>query len=397
MTTPEPAPFTGKKRPKHSIFRTTLLRLGLGLAAITLAGMAAAYLYVLEGMESRAIAELRAYIRERGAREEMIFALAEDNHAILRQQILSRLEAGPDPDSDSRFDQLFVRQADGITRNRPERFDGTRMAGVCIIDPQLPLTGDIRQRVLIFYDLVNQFGPAWHNRFQDTYISTPENIMVIYWPEVPRWCQDTTTRLYMSIEEYQWAADEQHNPTRETVWTGLFYDQISGIWMVSCATPVYLGDHQIATIGHDILLNELLERALEEHLEGTYNIVLRADGRLITHPRLSGEIERKGGYFDILTMGDDNLRAVYRAAVEGHEQEKFFVVNDPAGDRFLAVAHLEGVDWYFITVYPKAILADLAFDAARMVMLLGLLALLFQGLVLYRVIRSQVGTPWRSC
>ena len=391
MTAPDEGLLSGRRRPRHSIFLSTLLRLGLGLATVTLIGMAIAYFYVLSSMEERAIAELRAYIRERGAHEETIFALAKDNHRILKDAILRKLEARDETDPAAAFDRLFVRQTDGITRNRPELYDGTRMAGVCIIDPQLPLTADIQQRVLTFYELVSQFGPAWHNRFQDTYISTPENIMVIYWPEVPRWCQDTTTRLYMSIEEYQWVADAQHNPARETVWTGLFYDHISGNWVVTCATPVYQGDRQIATLGHDILLNELLDRALEERLKGTYNIVLRSDGRLIAHPQLMDEIERKGGYYDVVTMGDEHLRGVYETAIAG--QEKALVVNHPGGNEFLAVAHLEGVDWYFVTVFPKSILADLAFSAARMVLLLGLLALLFQGLVLYWVIRRQVDAP----
>jgi len=152
------------------------------------------------------------------------------------------------------------------------------MAGVCI-DEALPIDADIRRRVLTIYELTNEFGPAWHNRFQDTYITTPENIMVIYWPEVPRWCQDADTSLYMPDEEYVWVVDAEHDPERKTVWTGLFYDHVADVWMVSGEIPVYQQDRQIATIGHDIVMNELLEWALKDRLEGTYNIVLRADGR----------------------------------------------------------------------------------------------------------------------
>lgn len=152
------------------------------------------------------------------------------------------------------------------------------MAGVCI-DEALPIDADIRRRGLTIYELTNEFGPAWHNRFQDPYITTPENIMVIYWPEVPRWCQDEDTSLYMPDEEYVWVVDAEHDPERKTVWTGLFYDHVADVWMVSGEIPVYQQDRQIATIGHDIVMNELLEWALKDRLEGTYNIVLRAAGR----------------------------------------------------------------------------------------------------------------------
>ena len=40
------------------------------------------------------------------------------------------------------------------------------MAGVCL-DEALPIDADIRRRVLTIYELTNEFGPAWHNRFQD--------------------------------------------------------------------------------------------------------------------------------------------------------------------------------------------------------------------------------------
>jgi signal transduction histidine kinase/DNA-binding response OmpR family regulator len=265
------------------------------------------------------------------------------------------------------------------------------MAGGCILNDRLPLTDDVRHRMLVLYELVNQYGPAWHNRFQNTYISTPENIMLMYWPEVPTWCLESTPFRYRPVEAFVGRENGENVASQETVWTAPFYDLVSASWRVSAETPVYRNDRQIATIGHDILADELLERALQQRLEGTYNILLRADGRLILHPRLIEEITRKEGYFDIPTMGDAQLRGVYEAAMS--RPDKAFVVSHPSADEFLAIARLESVGWYFVTVFPKSVLADLAFSGARMVLLLGLLALLLQGLVLYWVMRRQVDMP----
>jgi signal transduction histidine kinase/CheY-like chemotaxis protein len=391
MTASDQAPFRTERRLKRSIFRSTLLYLGTGLATLTLIGMTIAYLYVLSSLESRTVAELGAYIRERGANEETLFKLAADNHALLRKTLLYRLETAEGTNLADRFEQLFVRDTDGYVRSRPQDYDGTRMAGGCILNARLVLTDAVRRRMLLFYDLVNQYGPAWHNRFQNTYISTPENIMLMYWPEVPNWCQEASPFRYRPVEAFVGGGNGEDVASRETVWTAPFYDLVSASWRVSAETPVYWNDRQIATIGHDILADELLERALQQRLEGTYNILLRADGRLILHPRLIEEIKRKEGYFDIPTMGDAQLRGVYEAARSS--QEKAFVVNHPSADEFLAIARLESVGWYFVTVFPKSVLADLAFSGARMVLLLGLLALLLQGLVLYWVMRRQVDVP----
>jgi hypothetical protein len=198
---------------------------------------------------------------------------------------------------DRRFQQLFVRHADGYIRSRLDGYDGTRMAGGCILNDRLPLTDDVRHRMLVLYELVNQYGPAWHNRFQNTYISTPENIMLMYWPEVPNWCLESTPFRYRPVEAFVGRENGENVASQETVWTAPFYDLVSASWRVSAETPVYRNDRQIATIGHDILADELLERALQQRREGTYNILLRADGRLILHPRLIEEITRKEGYF----------------------------------------------------------------------------------------------------
>jgi signal transduction histidine kinase/CheY-like chemotaxis protein len=378
---------------RHSIFWSTLIRVGLGLAVVAVAGTAITYFHVFSSLEKQAIGTLEAYIKERGSHEETLFELVEDNHQVLKREALHRLEQRGETDPKDEFDRLFVRHEDGITRNRPALFDGTKMAGVCI-DEELQIDADIRRRVLTFYELTNQYGPAWHNRFQDTYITTPDNIMIIYWPEVPHWCQEADTDLSMPDEEYVWVADAEHNPQRETVWTGLFYDHVADVWMVSGETPVYQGDRQIATIGHDIVLNELLERALEDRLEGTYNIVLRADGRLIAHPRLMDEIKQEGGYYDILKVGDAHLRGVFEAAGSSGS-EKTFVARHPTADEYLAVTRLRGIDWYFVTVFPRSILTDLAFGTARMVLLLAVAALLLQGLVLFLIMKRQVANPLR--
>lgn len=128
---------------------------------------------------------------ERGRREEIIFSLARENHATAKSHLLSRLKQPAPRSPRAEFDRLFMRFPDGVTRNRPEIFD-----------------------------------------------MTPRNVAILYWPEVPDWARQAGPDLYMPDEEYYQIAEIKNNPLRETAWTGLLYDKVSGTWMVSCGTPV---------------------------------------------------------------------------------------------------------------------------------------------------------------
>jgi signal transduction histidine kinase/serine phosphatase RsbU (regulator of sigma subunit) len=81
------------------------------------------------------------------------------------------------------------------------------------------------------------------------------------------------------------------------------------------------------------------------------------------------------------------------------------VTNAPSGqivlentqDReYLAITRLEGPNWYFVTVYPKALLSELAGDTARFILLLGGLSLLVEITVLFFVLQQQVAQPLKK-
>lgn len=374
---------------RGSITRKTLKSMSLRIALVIVVTTTVSYFHMVETLKGQSLSQVEKYVTERGHRERMAFRLAEDNHAILKHEILKSLEQLGDSDPVQAFDALFIRHPDGVTRNRPGQFDGTQQTGV-YIDADLEIDADIRRRVLTFYRLCNSYGPAWHNRFQDTYITTPENIMAIYWPEVPTWCQDAGTDLYMPDEEYVWVADVAHNPERDSVWTGLFYDHIAKVWMVSCETPVDLDGRHIATIGHDITLNELVERTLDDKLEGTFNMIFRGDGRLIAHPDRMKEIQEHEGYFDIAELGDEGLKSIVHA-VESRAPG-VTIIDSPENDAYLAVTTIDEPGWYFVTVYPKSIMAGQAMKTASFILVLGIASLLIEVTILFFVLRRQVAS-----
>ncbi|WP_199328158.1 ATP-binding protein [Cylindrospermum sp. FACHB-282] len=373
---------------KGSITRETLIKMAVRIALVIVGSTGISYLHIMSTLESQTQRQLEKYITERGQRESSIFLLTKDNHALLEQDLRRRLdEVGDGRQID--FERLLVRSPDGVIRNQPNGFDRSRQPSV-FIDKNLTITPEIRDRVLTFYDLVMTYGPSWRSRFQNTYINAPENFMVMYWPEVP-WAENATADQNIPKEEYFWIADKKHNPARETVCTGLYYDQVARDWTVSCETPIDIGGKQIATIGHDIVLNELLDRTLKDRLQGTYNMIFREDGRLIAHPEKGDEIKEKLGNFNILTSGDPHLVRIFQLVKDLKPGQ--VVVENSQDNEYLAIAKLDLPNWYFVTVFPKSILAGLAFENARFILILGLIALVIEVTILFFVLRQQVAAP----
>ncbi|HEY9751018.1 MAG TPA: cache domain-containing protein, partial [Allocoleopsis sp.] len=175
------------------------------------------------------------------------------------------------------------------------------------------------------------------------------------------------------------------------MWTGLYYDIVGKTWLVSCITPVNRNGKPIVTLGADITLDELFKRTIHDRLPGAYNLIVRADGRLIAHPQLMDKIQAKEGKFDIQQSGDRHLGHIFQKIKTRRSGQ--VIIDNAQDDEYLAVAKIDGPDWYFVTVYPKSILAEPAFQTARVILLLGLLSLLVEILLLFFVLRQQIAKP----
>jgi signal transduction histidine kinase len=377
--------------------------MGVRIAVIIALTTLVSYLHMLQTLRTEALAQLQQHVSERSQREQSIFVLAEDNHAAFNKALEERIRALAREDVSSRFDSLFVRLPDGTVRSRPEGFDGTRMVGV-FVPPNVTLDAELRTRILAIYDVLCSYGPAFHVRFQSTYVSLPEGAIVEYWPEYPTWGRDLAPDFALAETEYFSLGLPENNPRRQTSWTGIFEDSISKMWMVSVSTPLDMGGRHVATVSHDVLLNELMDRTINDHLPGAYNVLFRDDGQLIAHPKL--KLEDANGAYNILSATEQpdvaarrlgslenavHLRSIFER-VKGHAPEQG-ILELPEHGEYVAVTRLRGPGWYLATVLPESVVSQPAFLAARYVLLLGLLSLLLELVIMYWVLQQQITRP----
>ncbi|HEY9642343.1 MAG TPA: hypothetical protein V6C57_17785, partial [Coleofasciculaceae cyanobacterium] len=157
---------------QSSLTRNTLINMGLRIAAVVIASTGVSYLHLMSSLEVQTREQLEKYVTERGKREEAIFTLAEDNHALLKQEFLRRLQKMEDTHPQDRFNQLFARWSDGTIRNAPadrspQEFNTLEDVSV-FIGRQTQITPEVQRRVLLAYDLTLIYGQAWRNRFAST-------------------------------------------------------------------------------------------------------------------------------------------------------------------------------------------------------------------------------------
>ncbi|MEL6553937.1 MAG: ATP-binding protein [Cyanobacteria bacterium J06621_11] len=366
--------------------------MSLRVALVVVISTTVSYFHVMHNLENQTVQQLERYIVERGQREDAAFQLAEDNLISLQDRFLQELGQPSNQTVSEQFDQQFFSWGDGTTRNFPETrllsdFDTTRKA-TSFVGENTDIVPSLKKRLLVAQRLITNYGAAWSNRFINTYLNTAEDTTTIYWKDTPLALQ-ASADFKPSQDEYFYAADPQHNPTRQPVWTGVYADTVTKIWMMSAVVPLYEGEQFIGSLGHDIELNRLIDQTIENNLPGAYNIIFDRNGRLIAHPQYVEEIQQAQGKLNVDDLNDEHLRKIFQLSLAEPQN----VVKNSDNHEFLALTKLAGPNWLFVTVYPESLLSESAFDTIQFVLLAGLSALLVEVILLFFVLRNQVANP----
>jgi len=382
--------------------------MGIRISLVITVSALFSYYHIEELLQQQTLDKLQNYITERTAKESAIFKLAEDNHLVFSQAFLEAWSERKSSRSSSRFDQLFIRDENGTTRLSNKAFTGYERHSASgyylgqskwisgFIGRGAPIdSAEFQNRLLLSYDLVDAFGLSWSNRFANTYVSMPEGVNIVYWPEL-NWAEGASADLDIPKEEWVYIANKENNPTRESVWTGLYYDQTADEWMVSCETPVddANGQHLI-NIGHDILLNNVFQRVFNDHLKGAHNFIIRADGRLIAHPAHIDELTSRRGLLSVDELSNEEVISQFESMQKALKQhgDTTTITFDEKTESFLAFKNIDGPEWIFVTVYPKTLLTSPALDTALFIFMLGLVSLFVELIMLYLVLVQKILTP----
>ena len=354
-------------------------------------------------LEDQTLEQLEKYVGQRSARESAIFLLAADNLDTFAREYLQdyrdRLGELGTFGPRFRFNELFEKRQDGTVRVRAREFVNHGITGY--VGKNVKLTDDLMWRLNVAFEVLAHYGPAWRSRFINLYVITPENAVLMYWPELP-WALNASdweifgklTLIAGGSDDVVVLGDGKADTDARRSWSDLYFDYGVNDWMVSATEPIIAGDRHLLSVGQDILLKDLFARTLSGELKGTTSMIFREDGHLIAHPHYMEALQAQSGALTVKQTADANLQRILALASERHGAEA--VLRNDKDEEFLAVTKLAGPGWLLVTALPMTLIGDRAFQTARMILILGAIALLLEIGILYLVLKKQVASPLKT-
>lgn len=330
------------------------------------------------------------------------FIEAEQTTATFAQLFVSAYAARQsDPQLLQRYQQWTDETSPGVRRLQQRFHTGVTLDNVywqalsAFIGPwSQPRDEELQARIMLALELLNQLGPAWQHRFANTHVTMPENVLLNYWPE-SAW--GLLARADLDITAYAVVGStlQANNPQRIPNWTGLYFDESAGHWVITYQRPVdYQGRHLI-TPSHDVYVDDVMNALVSDSTPAVEYYIFNQQSQLVAGPQRYQENNEYIGIIDVNKPGLEPLAALYQQIRDNPPQasgpQQFLQSSD--GESLLVVTFVAGPDWYHVTRYPLAMIRTEAMTASLSIAGLGAALLLAVLLVVWLFVRHRISRP----
>ncbi|MFT5562526.1 MAG: PAS domain S-box-containing protein [Candidatus Azotimanducaceae bacterium] len=361
--------------------------LGIGSAVLVLT-MMVAYVTTVNILEQETLLKLELLMNGQSTADSE-FAMAEDNISRLRDELLLRMASTSEAEAEELFNTYFAKSGDGLWRVRPEYDDHTQLPSL-YLQHDAVITPSVCVRAVASYQLLKERGPALVPPYYSVYMDFVERGLMVFSPNV-NWGERATLATDNHRYPTMDGSNPENNSSRSGFWTPIYFDAEAQLMMVSVIEPLDWKGGWVGTLGHDIELNHLLEKAFSNQLDGSYNIILGIDGQLIMHPDFTQQIENSKGALSLGSLNDSMLTRINGLVSNAAEYPT--VIADPTAPFFYGVAKIKGPEWLLVTVYPTALIGDKVLSLLMAPAIVGALILLLALLFLDFLIQRMVIRP----
>ena len=371
--------------------------------AVTGVATAVAFVFVQHSAADTQMRHLVEYVGERVKTEDRLFSDLVKVHDAASQALIKRLESRDAADALSEFDRLYRDHGDGTRRTDPALYDGGRKGGHFVygIGGLLPQADQmsLSEKALFVsaMEVVANTGETEIHHYDNFYFFTPKTRLVMFGPKRPDrllyYRRDAPPTLDISKEEMAQITLPENNPGRVMKCTKLrrLISDPSGRGLnAACITPFYHNGQYKGSWGTSLSLDSYLVRAVAEALPGGKNMIVSDDGDLIASPGLARkgvvdvarvrEIEARNGVGDLMRQ----IKAT---------GQDVGAIRDQRGDRIVAFGRLKEPNWWFLMTFPSDDVFWSSIKTASWVLLFGVLGVLIQVMLLYRLISREVAWP----
>ncbi len=372
-----------------SLARRLLLHVALGALLVIAAVAAVTYWLVYREAERLVVERLDTYVVERTRREEAAFRLVYQNLETARGLFLQRIAQPVPADIQARWDARVRRDPDGGWRTLREHGDPSLWG-----HQDLPVTPEVRHRLLCALELCDELMPYWVDDFPSLYFSFPGSACLGYNLQQLTWVWDTPSDYPLEEQEWYAAAAPEQNPKRGFVWTGVYRDPASHLPFATVMLPVHDAQKNfVGVLAHDMHLDRLIHEVTRSDYPGAVHLIFRTDGRLIAHAHLHDAILASDGDLTVQEAGDPALISLHHLVTAA--RDSVLSGFEPVSKSYFAASKLDlpGADWHFVTLMPRREVALRALQSAHWLIWSGaaLLGLLLAFLA--SVLRKQVSKP----
>lgn len=166
------------------------------------------------------------------------------------------------------------------------------------------------------------------------------------------WALEVESDHDFNHDVFYQVATPENNPSREPVWTPVYYDDIWKRWMTSLIVPVYIDDEFFGVTGSDYVLDELF--AIFTNLSvlenGRQAMLFDSSGNVLAHPKIMDVILRQQGSMNSRLESTDLLNAEVQALIDTmihtHPEQLAESYTD-GGEKYLVnIRPIYGMGWY---------------------------------------------------
>ncbi len=183
------------------------------------------------------------------------------------------------------LESLTALSPDGVLRSRRDQFDARVSAGIWI-PASVTLDDGLRRMFVRAYRITNLFRQgALNGRFASSWVLPLVNGEAIFFPDDPEFIFNATPETDYRATPWVQLTSPAQNRDHGARWTPVSFDETAGQWMVSVIAPFFRDGIWAGSVGHDLLVKELLRSLTVRSRQGALELapyyVVRTDGQVL--------------------------------------------------------------------------------------------------------------------
>ena len=299
---------------------------------------------------------------------------------------------------DKEFAKQYTKFPDGTTRSYPKNINNKPYVDSSLfLDKNVRVDMEMKNRILLFSNVLNDYGLSSARRYTNVYIKIPEGGMLMY-DANNDWSLETPYKqafLVIDKEYFVYKIDslgsQKLNPKRKAIWRKFYYNPQLKVWFIRLIAPIDYKNKWIGSLGLSIKADQF-NTSRSGLVEGSEHVIFDNDGNILYI-----------GYYHNNTMipsreitnmssiRDDKFALAYKDILQNRTKN---IINSPNTNSFVLLNKIEGPDnLYGALLIPKSDIEKKATQYASLIPLSGLFFLLTQLFILRRTIKRNISKP----